>query len=1070
MKILSVEFENLNSLVGRTKIDFANPVFGESGIFAIVGPTGSGKTTILDAICLALYGRTPRLKRISSSENEIMSRHTGNCFAEVVFETNRFGRFLCRWSQRRARNQASGNMQNPAHEISSFDEKKKGWGTPIETRLSAVPAVVEEKTGMDFDRFTRSMMLAQGDFSRFLQSNDEERGKILEQITGTDIYGKISTAVFERSKEEKLKLDRIELEMGGLNLLDDETRLSLQNEILELEKRGKPWREMSFQIGLALQRIDRIEELSKNVEQYQIDWESFQELLRIFEPKKQQLYAALRAGKSEPVYKELSSLVKRQKDLKESLDLYEKQIFDTEKVFSISQTKELQAKENLEKTELCHKSKLEIIENVQVFDIQIDALSEQIVQEEKTFKEILKNIEDIESNIKRKEDELDKIFVDSTFFETENILKKQSDKLTELLDGRNLSDLFFDRDLFKQQKNDWFRLSELLKSKDKHHESLNNLSSQESRLKELIDRLKIQIKEQHVELKHFVEKVKNLDIQLKLLERISRYEDQRRKLEGGKPCPLCGATDHPYAEGNVPTPDEATTEYRNVCDEQKRLEAEIKKLELEDVRLSSELEALTKQMKNEFVSLSDKEKKISELSETMNLVTLPQQEKLRIEAENADRKIREIEMAIGDVERTQKQIETLKSLLKQVHDIQTDIGKNRPLFAARKEDGERKKNDIDSKLRKKEELTDQRIRLFGDKNTVTAKQEMENEIKKLRLDFEKAVQVRLSAEKNKTKISERKKTAEEAYIDLNAQLDSKQNELLASCRENGFASMEDFEAARLDSAMIEQLQNEDSKLRNREQEIKTLLEKYENELKTEKSKQEESDQIPDRTILEQKRNEIEKERRILLERIGSIKVQLKADEEAADKKQESNNRFRFQEKEYNVWKQLNLLIGSSDGKKFRTFAQGLTFRIMLDYTNRQLQKMSSRYFLVQDDPSEKPLELKVMDMHQAGVIRSTKNLSGGESFLISLALALGLSSMSSRNVRVDSLFLDEGFGTLDEQTLDTALTVLEGLRQQEGKQIGVISHVPAIRERIPAQIRVSPQKEGRSSIRISFGK
>ncbi|MFN6129294.1 MAG: SbcC/MukB-like Walker B domain-containing protein, partial [Planctomycetota bacterium] len=150
-----------------------------------------------------------------------------------------------------------------------------------------------------------------------------------------------------------------------------------------------------------------------------------------------------------------------------------------------------------------------------------------------------------------------------------------------------------------------------------------------------------------------------------------------------------------------------------------------------------------------------------------------------------------------------------------------------------------------------------------------------------------------------------------------------------------------------------------------------------------------------------------------------------------------------------------------DGKKYRKFAQGLTFEQLIQFANRQLQRITDRYLLVPDPAPEKPLELSVMDRYHAGEIRTTKNLSGGEGFLISLALALGLSQMASHKSRVDSLFLDEGFGTLDEEALDVALNTLSDL-QQEGKLIGVISHVPALKERISTQIQVSPVGSGRS--------
>ena len=157
-----------------------------------------------------------------------------------------------------------------------------------------------------------------------------------------------------------------------------------------------------------------------------------------------------------------------------------------------------------------------------------------------------------------------------------------------------------------------------------------------------------------------------------------------------------------------------------------------------------------------------------------------------------------------------------------------------------------------------------------------------------------------------------------------------------------------------------------------------------------------------------------------------------------------------------------MLIGSADGKKFRNFAQGLTFELMVAQANHHLKKMNNRYILIRD--TNQPLNLNVIDTYQAGEIRSTKNLSGGESFLISLALALGLSRMSSNTIRVDSLFLDEGFGSLDEEALESALDTLADL-QEENKLIGVISHVAALKERIPLQIEISRKTGGKSSMK-----
>lgn len=213
MQILQVRLKNLNSLVGEWEIDFTDPAFVSDGIFSITGPTGAGKTTVLDAICLALYGRTPRLGKVSKSENEIMSRQTGECFAEVTFAAQS-GCFRCHWSQHRAHKKPDGELQNPRHELAEADS-----GKILETRLTEVGRQIEKITGMDFARFTRSMLLAQGEFAAFLQAAPDERAPILEQITGTEIYSRISIRVHETRVSARRELDRLSAGLNGIQPL-----------------------------------------------------------------------------------------------------------------------------------------------------------------------------------------------------------------------------------------------------------------------------------------------------------------------------------------------------------------------------------------------------------------------------------------------------------------------------------------------------------------------------------------------------------------------------------------------------------------------------------------------------------------------------------------------------------------------------------------------------------------------------------------------------------------------------------------------------------------------------------
>jgi exonuclease SbcC len=218
---------------------------------------------------------------------------------------------------------------------------------------------------------------------------------------------------------------------------------------------------------------------------------------------------------------------------------------------------------------------------------------------------------------------------------------------------------------------------------------------------------------------------------------------------------------------------------------------------------------------------------------------------------------------------------------------------------------------------------------------------------------------------------------------------------------------------------------------------------------------------PKDALLEQK-TALDGQMTSLQQDIGAMRQQLAHNRQLRVQAADKLRQYQAQQQVCRHWNSLHALIGSADGKKYRNFAQGITFDMMVRHANVQLAKLSDRYLLTLD--KDAPLELFVMDNYQAGEKRSTKNLSGGESFLVSLALALGLSGMASRKVRVDSLFLDEGFGTLDEETLSAALETLASLHQ-DGKLIGVISHVGALKERIPTQIEVIPQAHGRSHLK-----
>lgn len=202
------------------------------------------------------------------------------------------------------------------------------------------------------------------------------------------------------------------------------------------------------------------------------------------------------------------------------------------------------------------------------------------------------------------------------------------------------------------------------------------------------------------------------------------------------------------------------------------------------------------------------------------------------------------------------------------------------------------------------------------------------------------------------------------------------------------------------------------------------------------------------------------------QKIGANKQTLKSN---ADNLKTTGSKLKEKEKQQaicNKWGILNTLIGSNDGKKYRNFAQALTFEHLIGLSNRQLQKMSDRYILKRTGDTTNPFELYVIDKFQNSDERTAQNLSGGEKFIISLSLALGLANMASKNMRIDTMFIDEGFGTLDSDYLDVALNALSNL-QSEGKVIGVISHLTELKERIATHVEVVPSGNGHSKIQIT---
>lgn len=317
MRILSLRFENINALKGHWFIDFTKAPFDSNGLFAITGPTGAGKTTILDAISLALYHQTPRIQ-VSDGQNQLMTRHTASCLAEVEFEVKGKG-YRAFWSQRRAKNSTEGKLQASKAELATID------GEILAEKVKAVRTEIAKLTGLDFSRFTKSMMLSQGQFAAFLNAPANERAELLEELTGTEIYGQISETVFEQHKESVQALKVLEAKQQTIQLLSAEEVEGLEKQKLTLENEEQFLSAQAKLIQNAIQWFDKQAENSKNetlAHQKKLALEtSYQQLSSDFE----KLEKSEPARRIEPIYLQKIKLADEVSKLSSELELLSKQ-------------------------------------------------------------------------------------------------------------------------------------------------------------------------------------------------------------------------------------------------------------------------------------------------------------------------------------------------------------------------------------------------------------------------------------------------------------------------------------------------------------------------------------------------------------------------------------------------------------------------------------------------------------------------------------------------------------------------------------------------------------------------
>lgn len=1009
MKILSLKLKNVNSLKGDHEINFAEGVLAEAGLFAITGPTGSGKSTLLDAITLALYNRIPRVqgsitRNVIHDLGVILTQHTRDCLTEVHFEVK--GRkYRSHWSIELNRN---GNLNERKHELSDAES-----GVIITNSITDTPKEIERIIGLSYEQFVQSMLLAQGQFAKFLQASPSERSKLLEEITGGQIYRKIGMKIFQKHKDFNADVADKQEQLNGVQIMSEEVRERLSQEAQAWEKKAEQLEVDARVFEADIATHNQIQATQNDIQKNETALNDVREEIGKIASDKAKLETHDQLVVHRDSLQQIKSLELEIQQAKTYIDTQKskKQTAQTQKEQALLQARNLLATAVTEN---------QLEQELLKFAKEITKL-----QQEESEKQIAGHA--LQVDIKQK---ISGLAAKGTKLIWDDSLSEQISQNTHQINTRKVELGIPDEAQLQSQLLTLDTISsdishflptqrDYSQKHDKFSTAKNELTILEGESKAELENLEnysTAIKENEPEYQELKDRIE-------LHNKQKSLEHHRAELTEGTPCPLCGATEHPLA--TAPIQDLMQEKTARLLTLEKliqsnkiNLEASKRLLDKNDIIIQNKTDWIKSEedtLQKEAAQLEAKEIALSALHTRSSIDNSWEQE------------LQHINKQIAELQKFKDQLFAL-DLLSELSQKFNQYNVARKAY-----------NDLKNKREERYSGAD-----------------IYNDCAGIINEYKLALQAIQTAT---VSIDEWTQNQTQAKYLLCTQTQN----LLEQIQTQGIQTLEELAQKILSEAQAQNIRQEIQTLHNKLTEYQTALKVHNHNLKDLQAQKKTNHSLEELNngleVLKNQRAEISPQ-------LISCKAQLQTDLESQKRHQRLKQEIDTLAQKLKIWKTLNDLLGDAKGNTFANFVQDLTLRQLLVYANQRLQNLSQRYQIFLPDSVEGGDTLQIIDLDLGSTRRSISSLSGGETFKVSLAMALGLSDLAAQNVRIDSLFIDEGFGSLDPDSLNEAISLLEEMQSNTQKSIGIISHVSELKERITTKIKLTPFGNGYSRISV----